>query len=102
MIDIVWDRQGWGGEHTFEERNRLSNWWNRARDVLEARLRELGVDGSSEEVVTVAGDGYRCSACPRRSFGYLYLVVEPDPSATEPLRLPPKDKPKRRSRAVAH
>lgn len=64
----------------------LCRWLNeKAKPALMAKLDRRGINGASEERVRVAGDGYRLTASPLRSYGYLYMVAEPDPRATAPL-----------------
>lgn len=100
MLDILWDRQGWAGESTEDERKALADWFNdKARDAMERALSEAGLDGSSHESAFVAGDGYRLTGSPRGSYGYCYLVCEPDQTATGTVERPkPKRKPVRRNR----
>jgi hypothetical protein len=99
MLDILWDRQGWAGESTEAERRGLADWFNdKGRSAMDRRLAELGLDGSSEERAVVAGDGYRLTGTPNGSYGYCYLVCEPDPDATGTVELPPKPK----ARSASH
>jgi hypothetical protein len=99
MLDILWDRQGWAGEGTAAERQALANWFNdKGRAAMDRRLAALGLDGSSEDRAVVAGDGYRLTGTPNGSYGYVYLVCEPDPDATGTVELPPKTKPKAKRR----
>jgi hypothetical protein len=101
-IDILWDRQGWAGTSTEDERKALASWFNdRARSAMERQLEELCIDGSSCERVVVSGDGYRLTGTPNCSYGYLYVVCEPDQEATGTVAAPPKPKPKRQPRRAA-
>jgi hypothetical protein len=97
-IDIPWDRQAWDGEHSKETRLALSTWINsKAMNQLKKKLSKLGIGGSSEELISIEGDGFRLSASPKASHGYLYLVAEPCLSATEclvPLEDPQRNPPK--------
>ena len=98
-LDILWDRQGWAGEGTAAERQALADWFNdRGRAAMDRKLAELGLDGSSEERAVVAGDGYRLTGTPNGSYGYVYLVCEPDPACTGTVELPKKSKPGARRR----
>lgn len=93
-IDIPGDRQAWEGAHTKETRLALSTWINsKAMSHLKRKLSKLGIGISSEELVTIEGDGFRLSASPKKSHGYLYLVAEPFSDAQEPLG--PAEEPKR-------
>jgi hypothetical protein len=97
MLDILWDRQGWAGTSTEAERKALADWFNdKGRPAMDRALDAAGIDGSSAERVTVAGDGYRLTGSPRGSCGYCYLVCEPDPTAMGTVALPRKPKVSRR------
>lgn len=83
-IDLLPDRQTING--SLDQRRALSRWINeRALPALGALLDELDLAPCDAGEVSVAGNGYRLRADPRESGGYLYLVAEPDPTATRPL-----------------
>ena len=79
VIDIPYDRCGWEGESTLEERKALGAWVGvEGMKLLEKKLNEEHVAGSDEVRVEVSGKGFLLSANPHGSYGYLYLVCEPE------------------------
>lgn len=102
-IDIPWDRQDWEGEHTKEERLALSTWINtRAMNHLKIHLSKRGIGISSDQYVSIDGDGFHLCASPKASHGHLYIVAEPCAESTtvlEPIPEPQRKKPKNARRS---
>jgi len=104
-VDVVWDRQGlvgdWqlaGTKAACPEADALVAWLNTTA-LPYLRAVEAYGEGlprrDEDREVTVSGDGFTLRANPRRSYGYLYVVAYPDPSATGPTPprpLSPKEK----------
>ena len=79
MIDIPYDRYGWAGESSLDERKALVKWLNsKGMKALEKLLAKECVGGDQNMRVEVSGEGFKLSANPNASFGYLYLVCEPE------------------------
>lgn len=83
VIDLLWDRQDAFGSR--EEREELSHWLNtEGLAKLRAELVRYRIGGDSDARATVRHGAFAIDACPRQSYGYLYIVAYLQPAAGAP------------------
>jgi hypothetical protein len=75
-IDILWDRQSCIFDGSENERKAFTDLLNdKILPALREKVHKSRFDRETDEDAIVEVNGYKAIANPRRSYGYIYLVV---------------------------